>query len=367
MTEIIYCAGGSPDFAHLAVKHGLGYGSRLPETVYHPLDFADQNWKNPDRTRYMQELAKYKPRMATVLDLERPDQFDEVMSWAEEASQHVQEAVIIIPKIDIIASLPRSINGKEVRLGFSVPTRYGATLIPFSSFAGRGVHLLGGSPVNQRRLSGYFQDVRSIDNNYIKSIAKYGAFFSCSAPYGRTMREETGENMETGAPFRAFEMSCMNLKALWLGCIAGIRYAAVSDVPKIMELSKLVLASDLSAAARQDRLVVAFVGTRIVGYLLFRIEPDNWSTVLDLQVHPDFRRNRIGSALLQSLTENVRIYLPYSEALQRFAEFNGFREIKRGFMAIWEKPIPEAVLHRRTLVRVRRPPRPRRKPLLASE
>jgi hypothetical protein len=50
--ELIYCAGGNPEFAALAVAAGWKYGARLPATVYQSVYFADQDWKRPDLCRY---------------------------------------------------------------------------------------------------------------------------------------------------------------------------------------------------------------------------------------------------------------------------------------------------------------------------
>lgn len=85
--ELIYCAAGNARFAQIAIDAGFLYGAQLPGTTYHPIWFADQNWKKPDRTKYMAALAEHRPHMASVLDLERADQLDEVLSWAEEAAQ----------------------------------------------------------------------------------------------------------------------------------------------------------------------------------------------------------------------------------------------------------------------------------------
>jgi len=168
--DLIYCADGNPRFAQIAIDAGFRYGARLPGTTYHPLYFADQDWKNPDRRTYMAELAAHKPHMATVLDLEREEQLPDVLAWAEEAAQFV-EVVVIVPKLfDAIAHLPRAIGGAEVRLGYSVPTRYGGTFVPTWEFAGRPVHLLGGSPHRQMEMCHYL-DVRSVDGNMMNKMA----------------------------------------------------------------------------------------------------------------------------------------------------------------------------------------------------
>ena len=72
--KLIYCADGNPDFAAAAVEAGWLYGARLPSTVYRPVYFADQDWRRPDRARYMAALMAHRPAVASVLDWEREGQ-----------------------------------------------------------------------------------------------------------------------------------------------------------------------------------------------------------------------------------------------------------------------------------------------------
>ncbi len=178
--ELIYCADGNPVFARAAVLAGWLYGARLPATVYQPPHMADQDWKAPDRAAYMTALARHRPAIATVLDWEREDQLPEVLSWAAEAAQYVGEAVLIVPKVvGGIGLLPHRIGGREVRLAYSVPTSYGGSPVPLWEHAGRPVHLLGGSPQEQLRLSQYrCLRVVSADGNMTGQQARRGRFWS---------------------------------------------------------------------------------------------------------------------------------------------------------------------------------------------
>lgn len=90
---VIFCSDGAPRWTPIAIEHGYRYGAQLPGTVYPehgPLYFADQDWRAPRRDRYMAELARLRPTMATVLDWEREQQLPEVLEWAEEAAQYVE-------------------------------------------------------------------------------------------------------------------------------------------------------------------------------------------------------------------------------------------------------------------------------------
>ncbi len=203
----------------------MTYGAQLPGTVYFRPEFADQDWKKPNRTAYMAALAQHRPRMATVLDWERDEQLPEVLEWAEEAAQYV-EIVILIPKVQSgIPRLPRRIGGASVRLGYSVPTAYGGTELPLWEFAGWPVHLLGGSPHRQLHVAHYL-DAVSADGNYIQKQAVSGRFWTNgNANYAKnrhfpTLPEADGRAWGDGSgssdvPYEAFRRSCVNILAAW--------------------------------------------------------------------------------------------------------------------------------------------------------
>jgi len=223
--ELIYCANGNGRFAEIAINSGFTYGAQMPGTVYFQPEFIDQNWKKPDRQRYMADLAMHGPRIATVLDLEREEQYSEVMEWAEEAAQHVTETVIIIPKVfGIIPRIPETVGGKEVRLGYSVPTKHGGTQLPVWEFFGRDVHLLGGSPHAQMRIAAIAgMRVTSVDGNMMhKMAARYCQFWTpgnsryASNRWWPTIKELRGERSEyDDLIYEVFEMSCRNIVAAW--------------------------------------------------------------------------------------------------------------------------------------------------------
>lgn len=221
MIDLYYCAAGVRQLHDIAVAAGFRYGAQLPNTVYSPPEFADQDWKKPNRDRYMDALRLHRPSVATVLDWTSAVQLSEVLSWAEEAAATV-ETVIVIPKvIGGVCRIPERINGKPIRLGYSVRTRFGSTPVPLWEFARRPVHLLGGSPHRQMYLTG-FLNVVSADSNYIQSMAtKYCQFWTNGdARYAKnrwfpTIREADGERMPDDAPYEAFRRSCQNVMQAW--------------------------------------------------------------------------------------------------------------------------------------------------------
>lgn len=216
MPTLIYCGGGEQRFTSVALGAGFKFGAQLPATIHFPLYFADQNWKRPNRAVYMQALARHRPALATVLDLEHPAQRDEVLDWAEEAAQYA-ESVLIIPKYcGAIDTLPRTIGGAAVRLAYSVPTTFGGTSVPPWEFAGWPVHLLGGAPHHQMALARYM-DVVSTDGNMANKMAQRGSFWSSQkGPKGpwRNLRE-IGMHPERDGNLEAFRLSCVNTVAAW--------------------------------------------------------------------------------------------------------------------------------------------------------
>lgn len=218
--ELIYCAGGNKRFAQIAIDAGFLYGSQLPATVYHPLHFADQNWKKPDMDRYIAELQKHRPAVATVLDLEHKSQLPEVLGWAEAAATIVQR-VIIIPKISgVISQLPRRVAGAEVVLGYSVPTSYGGTEIGLWEFDGWPVHFLGGSPQAQMHLRYYLRVVSADGNMANKMATSRGQFWApgnakAKDRYWPKLQEADGSAWGKDAPYEAFRRSCENIAAAW--------------------------------------------------------------------------------------------------------------------------------------------------------
>jgi hypothetical protein len=180
MIDVIYCA-DNEKYGRWA-KDYIYVGTQLPNKVYFDdLRFGDQDWKHPNRDAYLSMLRQYKPHIATVLDWERWDQRDEVLGWAEDAAAY-SDVVVIIPKCGgSIAYLNekgiRTINGKQVRLGYSVPTSHGGTELFIGEFVGWPIHALGGSPKRQLELARYL-NVASADGNYIHHKVKHGQFYN---------------------------------------------------------------------------------------------------------------------------------------------------------------------------------------------
>ncbi len=223
--DIIYCAAGNRRFAEIAVAAGMRYGAQLPGTIYPdvaPLYFADQDWKRPDRARYIAALAQHRPYMATVLDWERDEQLPEVLGCAEEIAPLVERIVIIPKVIGGVPRIPARVGECDVVLGYSVPTRYAGTSVPPWEFGRRPVHLLGGSPHSQMHAAHYLNAV-SADGSMTKKMAMNGQFWTPGTAKARDrfwpkLSEVDGRAWGDGgntadAPYEAFRRSCVNVIA----------------------------------------------------------------------------------------------------------------------------------------------------------
>lgn len=210
--KLIYCAGGSKRYAEIAIQNGFLYGARLPSKIYHdPLFFCDQNWKKPEKEKYIELVKTHKPSMATVIDVESQETEKEAYEWAEEIAPFV-EYIVVIPKIEI--AIPEKIGEKQIIIGYSVPSKYGATTIPIESFIHRKIHLLGGSPKKQIEIyQKYPQSIFSADGNSHMKVAAFNKFWS-----GKKwvyLRDFLPEPCVKDCSYLAFELSCQNIQIMW--------------------------------------------------------------------------------------------------------------------------------------------------------
>jgi hypothetical protein len=217
--KFIYCAGGGIQYSTIAMNNGYLYGARLPVRVDHDLYFADQNWKDPDFGKYVTAIKKHRPKMATVLDWEKQSQKEEVFKWAETIAPYVDN-ILFIPKfVEAIEQIPYSIGQTKVTLAYSVPTRYGKSLVPIKSFSHRDIHLLGGSPHGQMSLYLENKNIISVDGNYHQKMAAFNKVWVWGAKrvLGRwvPLEEHLGYKVEIDSCYVAFDISCKNIMKAW--------------------------------------------------------------------------------------------------------------------------------------------------------
>lgn len=179
-----YAIGWLPGVISTYAASARRYLTNYPRTA-RPIAFIDNDWHGYDHAAHVAAVSEFTPRYATTRDLVTKSQaaasgvefYDlaQTLDMAAEIAQHTDN-VILIPKYDCLDKLPELIEGKRVVLGYSVTSGYGRTDLPATAFAGRPVHLLGGSWRNQRALLNVLgDDVVSLDQNQILKIAQYGA------------------------------------------------------------------------------------------------------------------------------------------------------------------------------------------------
>jgi hypothetical protein len=138
------------------------------------IGFIDIDWKAYDFQKHLAVVQEINPFMTVARDIEDSRQLDAVLNQASLLAKHVRH-VVIVPKCQKFELDMERLVPKRFLFGYSVPTRYGGTLIQPASFK-RPVHLLGGSPRAQLLLSRSL-DVFSLDCNRFTLDARYGDFF----------------------------------------------------------------------------------------------------------------------------------------------------------------------------------------------
>lgn len=136
--------------------------------------FLDIDWRNYDFNRHLAAAERVRPVVTVARDVTDYRQLDKVLFEAEKLARFA-EIVMIVPKDVRLGPRLREKIGPDHILGFSVPSKYGETLIKPEHFDGP-VHLLGGRPDLQRNLANYMS-VISIDCNRFTVDAKYGWVF----------------------------------------------------------------------------------------------------------------------------------------------------------------------------------------------
>lgn len=340
MTELIFCSGGNKKYSAIALRYGFSYGAKLPSTLYHPLRFADQEYQRPRRRAYMHALKRHRPTLATVLDWDANTTKETVFSWAAEAAWYVPE-VIIIPKIPgTVCEVPDTIGKAKVRLGYSVETSYGKTDTEIDEFGQRPVHLLGGHPANQYALSKQMNAL-SADGNFIQERARNNQWFSIDPVQGAKnkwfpMLKETGfGHIQRDTPYFAFELSCMNWKALFVGCPASIRFALSDDVAAIKriagqyrnELGFVNRAALLESMERRN-LLVAVSNMQVVGFINYRACRDGWQTVYEIAVDKARCGEHIGAGLLAAVPQPIRLKCTVDNPANEFYQAQDFQHLR---------------------------------------
>jgi hypothetical protein len=140
--------------------------------------------------------------MTVARDVMDRVQLEAILHEASLLAKHSQH-VVVVPKDPRMKNAISKMIPPEFVLGYSVPTRYGATGITPLAFKGR-VHLLGGRPDVQRRLADAM-NVVSVDCNRFTLDAAFGDYFD-----GEIFRPHP-----QGGYQRCLRDSILNINRLW--------------------------------------------------------------------------------------------------------------------------------------------------------
>jgi hypothetical protein len=113
----------------------------IRDSKFRGIGFLDINWKAYDFERHLAAAARTLPLLTVARDVTSRRQLDETLRQAESLARY-SKFVVVVPKDPSLAKHFREIPARYL-LGFSVPTKYGATRIA-PKFFDRPVHLLGG-------------------------------------------------------------------------------------------------------------------------------------------------------------------------------------------------------------------------------
>jgi hypothetical protein len=135
----------------------------------------DVEWTEYDFKRHLDAVKLTRPLLTVARDVEERHQLGKILDQAAELLNWSRD-VVVVPKDPRLAECLSEVIPPTFLLGYSVPTRYGSTSIPTSSFGRRPVHLLGGRPDVQFELAKTL-NVFSLDGNRFTLDAHYGDYF----------------------------------------------------------------------------------------------------------------------------------------------------------------------------------------------
>lgn len=192
--------------ANIATEFGWLPGARYTNLRdirrFDRLGFLDINWKNYNFIKHLEAARETRPLLTVARDIENLDHLSQTLDEAYQLLEYA-ETVVVVPKDLRLTDRIDDMIPSAFGLGFSVPTRYGGTAIPTSSFR-RPVHLLGGRPDIQRRLAREMP-IATLDCNRFTLDAGFGDYFD-----GERFRPHPAGGYET-----CLRASLVNINRLW--------------------------------------------------------------------------------------------------------------------------------------------------------
>ncbi len=167
------------------------------------IGLIDIDWEHYDFERHLAAVRDLCPHLTIARDVTDADQLPEILEQAWELNRWARKVVIVPKDVRLAGRLTELVPSKFI-LGYSIPTRYGATFIPPEVFGRRLVHLLGGRPDVQHHLTRTLR-VYSIDGNRITLDAGFGDYFT-----GNSFRPHP-----EGGYYRCIRASLHSIEELW--------------------------------------------------------------------------------------------------------------------------------------------------------
>ena len=152
-----------------------------------PVGMLDNDFRNPDLTRYVERFFRYEPQVGVIGDAYSVDEVEEYVAAARDIQASYPESeLVIVPKCraaihavpeDLIVGYSRGYADKLAH-EFSEPT----------DWRGRRVHILGGSPLKQLKVIQQLTcptltgdppaDIVGLDWNGLHRGAQFGEFWT---------------------------------------------------------------------------------------------------------------------------------------------------------------------------------------------
>jgi len=138
------------------------------------LGFLDICWRDYSFKKHLEAAKSTRPIMTVAHDIENVNHLERVLDQAWQLNEY-SDHVVVVPKDRRLGPDLSEIIPPGFLLGYSVPTKYGATDVPSEWFR-RPTHLLGGRPDIQRKLATQMPVV-SFDCNRFTYDARFGDYF----------------------------------------------------------------------------------------------------------------------------------------------------------------------------------------------
>ena len=206
--DVIYCAGGGKILADIAIQEGFLYGSRSDDVREIPRcnGLIDINWKKYNWEDHLAAVKKHKPKYAVVPDIENIKSLEKAMKMAKDLEGFCQRVIIVPKRHGIISNIPQ-----KYIIGISVPTSYSGYISHASELKNRDIHLLGGSPNQQKELWQYYKvmnaHVISVDINCHNKVSNYGNYWN-----GYKWIYDGNHIIDK---YEAFRRSCKGIMSMW--------------------------------------------------------------------------------------------------------------------------------------------------------